>query len=132
MLSKDQCMRSGQSVASAIEFMEDVCERNFPTILTGKKPHPTTRVGDNAYFFHNENHLNLAGFRYFGESHLYYKATEPALYHKLIFDSTCTSKCIALYFLCIFMPPDRMIGGILFLSCLSVCLFVCLSVCCQL
>ena len=28
----------------------------------------------------------------------------------------------------IFMPPDRMIGGILFLS----CLFVCLSVCCQL
>ena len=28
----------------------------------------------------------------------------------------------------IFMPPDRMIGGILFLSCLSVCL----SVCCQL
>ena len=32
----------------------------------------------------------------------------------------------------IFMPPDRMIGGILFLSslsvCLSVCLFVCLSV----
>ena len=32
----------------------------------------------------------------------------------------------------IFMPQDRMIGGILFLSCLSVCLFVCLSVCCQL
>ena len=33
----------------------------------------------------------------------------------------------------IFMPPDRMIGGILFLycflSCLFVCLFVCLSVC---
>ena len=29
----------------------------------------------------------------------------------------------------IFMPPDRMIGGILFLSCLSVCLFVCLFVC---
>ena len=28
----------------------------------------------------------------------------------------------------LFMPPDRMIGGILFLS----CLFVCLSVCCQL
>ena len=28
----------------------------------------------------------------------------------------------------IFMPPDRMIGGILFLSCLFVCLFVCLSV----
>ena len=28
-----------------------------------------------------------------------------------------------------FMPPDRMIGGILFLSCLSVCLFVCLFVC---
>ena len=26
----------------------------------------------------------------------------------------------------IFMPPDCMIGGILFLSCLSVCLFVCL------
>ena len=29
----------------------------------------------------------------------------------------------------LFMPPDRMIGGILFLSCLSVCLFVCLFVC---
>ena len=29
----------------------------------------------------------------------------------------------------IFMPPDRMIGGILFLSCLFVCLSVCLSVC---
>ena len=29
----------------------------------------------------------------------------------------------------IFMPLDRMIGGILFLSCLFVCLFVCLSVC---
>ena len=28
----------------------------------------------------------------------------------------------------IFMPPYRMIGGILFLSCLFVCLFVCLSV----
>ena len=28
----------------------------------------------------------------------------------------------------IFMPPDRMIGGILFLSCLFVCLSVCLSV----
>ena len=27
-----------------------------------------------------------------------------------------------------FMPPDRMIGGLLFLSCLFVCLFVCLSV----
>ena len=26
----------------------------------------------------------------------------------------------------IFMPPDQMIGGILFLSCLFVCLFVCL------
>ena len=29
----------------------------------------------------------------------------------------------------LFMPPDRMIGGILFLSCLFVCLFACLSVC---
>ena len=28
----------------------------------------------------------------------------------------------------LFMPPDRMIGGILFLSCLFVCLFICLSV----
>ena len=29
----------------------------------------------------------------------------------------------------VFMPPDRMIRGILFLSCLFVCLSVCLFVC---
>ena len=29
----------------------------------------------------------------------------------------------------IIMPPYRMIGGILFLSCLFACLFVCLAVC---
>ena len=32
-------------------------------------------------------------------------------------------------YLLFFMPPDRMIGGILFLSCLFVCLSVCLLVC---
>ena len=32
----------------------------------------------------------------------------------------------------LFMLPDRMIRGILFLVCLFFCLSVCLSVCCQL
>ena len=49
------------------------------------------------------------------------------------FISILKFKCMFMY---LFMPPDRMIGGILFLFCLSVCLsvclFVCLSVCCQL
>ena len=35
---------------------------------------------------------------------------------------------ITCLYTCIFMPPDRMFGGILFLSCPSVCLSVCLSV----
>ena len=39
------------------------------------------------------------------------------------------SREISPLFLSVFMPPDRLIGGILFLSSLSVCLFVCLSVC---
>ena len=39
-----------------------------------------------------------------------------------------TKKCSVIRMV-IFMPPDRMIGGILFLSALSVCLFVCLFVC---
>ena len=37
--------------------------------------------------------------------------------------------CFSITFRMLFMPPDRMIGGILFLSCLSVCLLVCLSFC---
>ena len=36
---------------------------------------------------------------------------------------------ISYFLLLLFMPPDRMIRGILFLSCLIVCLFVCLFVC---
>ena len=40
-------------------------------------------------------------------------------------------RCWLVSWLVVFMPPDRMIGGILFLSFLFVCLSVCLYVCCQ-
>ena len=39
--------------------------------------------------------------------------------------STTTRQGLILYFIAIFMPPERMIGGVVFLACLSLYVCVC-------